>query len=70
MWEERNREDARLLEAGDHATLLATYYPLILGRCRARLRFLALLGGARRRRRRDHALGVSAAAHRPVMHAQ
>ena len=38
MWAERNREDARLLAEGDHATLLATYYPVILGRCRARLR--------------------------------
>jgi hypothetical protein len=38
MWAERNREDARLLAEGDHATLLATYYPVVLGRCRARLR--------------------------------
>lgn len=38
MWELRNEEDARLLEAGDHATLLATYYEVILGRCLARLR--------------------------------
>jgi RNA polymerase sigma factor (sigma-70 family) len=32
----RDEEDARLLEAGDHATLLATYYPVILLRLRAR----------------------------------
>jgi RNA polymerase sigma factor (sigma-70 family) len=38
MWAERNREDARLLAEGDFATLLATYYPVIIGRCRARLR--------------------------------
>lgn len=38
MWEVRNAEDARLLEARDHATLLATYYEIIVGRCLARLR--------------------------------
>ena len=38
MWDERNAEDTRLLAAGDHATLLATYYEIILGRCLARLR--------------------------------
>src|SRR5262245_11417130 len=38
MWEERNREDRRLLAQGDHATLLATYYDIVLARCVARLR--------------------------------
>lgn len=38
MWDERNAEDDRLLAAGDHATLLATYYEIILGRCLAKLR--------------------------------
>ena len=38
MWDERNAEDTQLLAAGDHATLLATYYEIILGRCLARLR--------------------------------
>jgi RNA polymerase sigma factor (sigma-70 family) len=38
MWAERNREDARLLAAGDYATLLATYYDVIVDRCLARLR--------------------------------
>jgi RNA polymerase sigma factor (sigma-70 family) len=38
MWAERNAEDDRLLAAGDHATLLATYYDIIVGRCLARLR--------------------------------
>jgi RNA polymerase sigma factor (sigma-70 family) len=38
MWAERNRADARLLEQGDHAALLATYYDVILARCLARLR--------------------------------
>ncbi len=32
----RDAEDARLLEAGDHATLLAAYYPTILLRLRTR----------------------------------
>lgn len=32
----RDEEDARLLEAGDHAALLAAYYPTILLRLRAR----------------------------------
>ena len=32
MWDERNAEDTRLLAAGDHAKLLATYYEIILGR--------------------------------------
>jgi hypothetical protein len=31
----RDREDQRLLEAGDYATLLAAYYPTILLRLRA-----------------------------------
>jgi RNA polymerase sigma factor (sigma-70 family) len=38
MWDERNAEDARLLADGDYATLLATYYEIIVGRCLARLR--------------------------------
>jgi len=32
----RDEEDSHLLEAGDHATLLASYYPVILLRLRAR----------------------------------
>jgi hypothetical protein len=32
----RDEEDARLLEAGDHAALLAAYYPTILLRLRTR----------------------------------
>jgi RNA polymerase sigma factor (sigma-70 family) len=32
----RDEEDARLLEARDHSTLLASYYPVILLRLRAR----------------------------------
>jgi RNA polymerase sigma factor (sigma-70 family) len=37
MRDARDAEDARLLEAGEHVTLLATYYDTIVGRCRARV---------------------------------
>ena len=38
MSDARDAEDARLLEAGEHARLLATYYGIIRGRCIARCR--------------------------------
>src|SRR3990170_5273969 len=38
MHDARDAEDSRLLDANDHTTLLATYYPVILERCRVRLR--------------------------------
>ena len=38
MRDERDAEDARLLEEGDIAGLLASYHDIILGRCIARLR--------------------------------
>ena len=38
MRDERDAEDARLLEEGDIAGLLASYHDIILGRCVARLR--------------------------------
>ena len=38
MHDARDAEDSRLLDAHDHAKLLATYYPVILERCRVRLR--------------------------------
>ena len=34
----RDAEDARLLDSGEHARLLATYEPVIIGRCVAALR--------------------------------
>ena len=34
----RHAEDARLLDSGEHARLLATYEPVIIGRCVAALR--------------------------------
>ena len=37
MRDARDAEDARLLEAGEHETLLATYLDTIVGRCRARI---------------------------------
>src|SRR3954463_15384271 len=37
MHDVRDAEDIRLLEVHDHAKLLATYYPVILERCRLRL---------------------------------
>lgn len=37
MHHARDAEDTRLLELGDHARLLAAYYPVILERCRLRL---------------------------------
>jgi RNA polymerase sigma factor (sigma-70 family) len=37
MHHARDAEDIRLLEAHDHAKLLATYYPVIVERCRLRL---------------------------------
>ncbi len=37
MHDARDAEDSRLLEANDRATLLATYYPVIVERCRVRL---------------------------------
>jgi hypothetical protein len=37
MHDARDAEDIRLLEAHDHAKLLATYYPVIVERCRLRL---------------------------------
>jgi len=37
MHDARDAEDIRLLAANDHATLLATYYPVVLERCRLRL---------------------------------
>jgi len=37
MRDARDAEDARLLEAGEHETLLATYFDTIVGRCRARI---------------------------------
>jgi RNA polymerase sigma factor (sigma-70 family) len=39
MHYERDAEDARLLEAGDHAELLAAYHDVVIGRCVARLRW-------------------------------
>ena len=36
MSDARDAEDTRLLEAGEHARLLATYYGIIRGRCIAR----------------------------------
>ena len=38
MNDERDAEDARLLDSGEHARLLAKYEPVIVGRCVARLR--------------------------------
>ncbi|MBD0291669.1 MAG: sigma-70 family RNA polymerase sigma factor [Thermoleophilia bacterium] len=38
MHDARDAEDTRLLEARQHAELLATYYPVILDRCRLRVR--------------------------------
>lgn len=37
MTHDRDAEDTRLLEASDHAALLAAYYPVIRERCRLRL---------------------------------
>ena len=37
MLDARDAEDARLLEAGEHETLLATYLDTIVDRCRARI---------------------------------
>ena len=37
MRDARDAEDARLLEAGEHETLLATYVDIIVDRCRAKL---------------------------------
>ncbi|HSJ93783.1 MAG TPA: hypothetical protein VK896_07085 [Gaiellaceae bacterium] len=37
MHDARDAENIRLLAAADHATLLATYYPVVLERCRLRL---------------------------------
>lgn len=37
MTHDRDAEDIRLLEANDHAALLAAYYPVIRERCRLRL---------------------------------
>lgn len=37
MHDARDAEDSRLLEANDHAQLFATYYPVIVERCRVRL---------------------------------
>lgn len=37
MHYERDAEDIRLLEAHDHARIMATYYPVIVERCRLRL---------------------------------
>jgi DNA-directed RNA polymerase specialized sigma24 family protein len=34
----RDAEDARLLDSGEHARLLAPYEPVIIGRCVAALR--------------------------------
>jgi RNA polymerase sigma factor (sigma-70 family) len=36
MSDARDAEDTRLLEAGEHARLLATYFDIIRGRCAAR----------------------------------
>lgn len=38
MSDARDAEDTRLLEAGEHARLLATYFEIIRGRCLARCR--------------------------------
>ena len=38
MHDARDAEDSRLLEANEHARLLATYYPVVVERCRVRLR--------------------------------
>jgi RNA polymerase sigma factor (sigma-70 family) len=38
MPDARDAEDSRLLDAQDHPRLLATYYPLVLERCRLRIR--------------------------------
>jgi RNA polymerase sigma factor (sigma-70 family) len=37
MHDARDAEDSRLLEANEHARLLATYYPVVVERCRVRL---------------------------------
>ena len=37
MHDARDAEDSRLLEANEHARLLATYYPVVVERCRLRL---------------------------------
>ena len=37
MHDARDPEDSRLLEANEHARLLATYYPVVVERCRVRL---------------------------------
>ena len=39
MHGERDAEDARLLEVGSHAELIAAYYDVVVGRCVARLRW-------------------------------
>ena len=38
MRDERDADDARMLEGGDIAGLLASYYDIVVGRCIARLR--------------------------------
>jgi hypothetical protein len=38
MSDGRDAEDARLLDSGEHARLLAKYEPVIVGRCIADLR--------------------------------
>lgn len=38
MHDARDAEDSRLLDANDHTTLLATYYPVILERCKVLVR--------------------------------
>ena len=37
MHHARDAEDSRILEADEDARLLATYYPLVVERCRVRL---------------------------------